>query len=472
VCPASCRRLRLPRLRFAALLSTSIALACGGGAAPGALQPADVAALEAAVAQHPDDPAANLRLAKAYYAAQRFADARHALETAVRAAPANEEARVYLGFTYEGLTQYDSARAVYTQLLASRPRRSLRQLVAGRLTLLAHKELQLAARQAIARESLLARTPPGPNTVAVMPFRYVGSDTAYRPLERGLAALVVTDLSRVHALQLVERDRLQVLLDELALAETGLVDPATGARSGRLVQAAEVVQGQFELGPAAALRLDATVVRATDAQVAATGSRADRLEALFDVEKAVVFQLLEKLGLTLTPGERVAISERPTRDIQAFLLYSRGLEAEDRGDFAAATQAFGSAAQRDPGFRAASDRAATTQAARTASTTAPADIAAAVGGGSGAGGQAAGATQGALLTAINGTVPTGAALLQTVSTAAALTVPPADATAQTVSTGGQPTIPTNPNPICEAATCDGPARAALIGTVFIILRRP
>jgi tetratricopeptide (TPR) repeat protein len=472
VCPAPSRRLRLHRSRFVALLSTWVALACAGGAAPGALQPADVAALEAAVAQHPGDAAANLRLAKAYYAVERFADARHALETTLRTAPANEEARVYLGFTYEGLSQYDSARAVYTQLLASRLAHSLRQLVAGRLTLLTRKELQLAARQAIARESLLADTPPGPNTVAVMPFRYVGSDTTYRPLERGLAALVVTDLSRVRVLQLVERDRLQVLLDELALAEGGLADPATGARSGRLVRAAEVVQGQFELGPATGLRLDATVVRAADAQVAASGSQADRLEALFDVEKAVVFQLLAKLGLTLTPAERVAISERPTRDIQAFLLYSRGLEAQDRGDFAAAAQAFGSAAQRDPGFRAASDQAATSQAARTASTAAPADVAAAVGGG-GAGGQAAGVTQGALLTAINGAVPTGATLLQTVSTAAALSVPPADATAQTVSTAGQLTIPaTSPNPICEAAACDGPARAALIGTLFIILKRP
>ena len=78
-----------------------------------------------------------------------------------------------------------------------------------------------------------------------MPFRYTGSDTTLRPLERGLAAIVVTDLSRVRRLRLVERERLQVLLDELQLAASGRVDPASGARSGRLIGAGQVVQGQF-----------------------------------------------------------------------------------------------------------------------------------------------------------------------------------------------------------------------------------
>src|SRR3989449_685020 len=270
----------------------------------------------------------------------------------VSTGPGTASARAYLGLTYEGLEQYDSARAVYTRLLFDQPPpgRPVRRLLDGRLALLTRKELQQRARLAIARESLLVRTPPDPNTIAVMPFRYTGADSSLRPLERGLAALVVTDLSRVRRLRLVEREQLQALLDELQLAASGRVDPATGARSGRLVGASQVVEGQFSEVAAANFRVDASVVRTSDAQIAATGSGSDQLRALFDIEKAVVFQLLDKLAITLTPGERTAISERPTRDIQAFLLYSRGLEAQDRGDFAAAAQAFQAAAQRDPGL--------------------------------------------------------------------------------------------------------------------------
>jgi len=448
--------MRLP-LRLFGFLAVAFTLSCSGAARPGAVSPADVAALEAQQARHPADPLQNLRLAQAYYAAGRFADARRTAARTLELQPANDEARVYLGLSYEGLAQFDSARATYTRLLAARPSKAVRRLLAGRLAMMTRAELVWAARQAIARESLLAQTPPSPNTVAVMPFQYVGSDSAIRPLERGLAALVVTDLSRVGQLRVVERARLQALLDELRLAHSDRLDPATGARSGRLVRAAEVVQGQFSSGPDSRLRIDASVVRAADAAVAATGSNADKLQALFDIEKGVVFQLLDRLGITLTPGERTAISERPTHDVTAFLLYSRGLEAADRGDFAAAAASFSAAAARDPGFTAASQQAAASQAAQTAAATPPAEIAAAAGAASvtpetpGLGGGGGGA----LTSAINGAVPTGAAMLDAVTSSSALALPESD-----------------PNRICEGATCDGPTRAVLIGGIIIIVKLP
>jgi TolB-like protein len=381
------------------------------------------------------------------------------------AQPGNTSARAYLGLTYEGLEQYDSARAVYTGLLADQPppSRSVRRLLDGRLALLTRKELQQRARFAIARESLLVRTPPDSNTIAVMPFRYTGADSSLRPLERGLAALVVTDLSRVRRLRLVEREQLQVLLDELQLAASGRVDPATGARSGRLLGASEVVEGQFSEVPTANFRVDASVVRASDAVIAATGSGSDKLLALFDIEKTVVFQLLDKLAITLTPGERSAISERPTRDIQAFLLYSRGLEARDRGDFVGASQAFQAAAQRDPGFSAAAQDAQSSQAAQTATATPPAEVAATVAGGAGTASPAP--SQGTLTSAINNAVPSGAAKLET-------TQPTTKGTTTTPTTGTiQQLPPTDPNRICEGASCAG-VHSVLTGTIIIIIKRP
>lgn len=457
--------------RLIASVGFVLAAACARGPAPATITPANIPALEAEAAQHPGDAAANLKLARAYYAAQRYSDARAALGRALRADPRNAEAEAYLGLTYEELAQFDSARAIYTRLVASKSSRPVKRLLNGRLALLARRELQFAARQAIARESLLAGTSPDPNTVAVMPFRYVGRDSTLRPLERGLAALVITDLSRVRRLRLVERERLQVLLDELKLAESGRVDPASGARSGRLVGAGGMVQGQFQEVPTASLRIDATVVRASDAQISATGSGADRLQALFDIEKAVVFQLLDRLGITLTPAERLAIGERPTRDLQAFLLYSRGLEAQDRGDFGAATQAFQAAAQRDPSFQQAAQQATVSADAGEATTADAVDVATTVGGGSVPGSSApAGLPDpGTLAGAVNNTVPSGVAKID------AVPAPTTVGTGAGAGTGGtpvQPLPPTSPNPICEKSNCNGPQNAALIGTIIIIIRRP
>src|SRR6185437_11223973 len=94
------------------------------------------------------------------------------------------------------------------------------------------EEIQLAAKTELAREQQLASTAGPANTVAVMPFRFTGSDTSLQPLERGFAELVTTDLSRSSQLTVVERERLQALLDEMALQQSAGTQGGTGVRAG------------------------------------------------------------------------------------------------------------------------------------------------------------------------------------------------------------------------------------------------
>ena len=67
----------------------------------------------------------------------------------------------------------------------------------------------------------------------------------------------------------------------------------------------------------------------------------------------------------------------------------------------------------------------------------------------------AGESRSALAAAIQGAVPSGASLLDAVAAPNAPALPASD-----------------PNRICEGAACDGPARAALIGTIIIIFKLP
>ncbi len=200
--------------------------------------------------------------------------------------------------------------------------------------------------------------------------------------------------------------------------------------------AASVVQGQFSTDTGERFAIQASVVRASDAEVAATSRSADHLARLFDLEKQVVFQLIGRLGITLTPQESAAISERPTRDITAFLLYSRGLEAQDRGDYGAAARSFQAAAQRDPSFGAAAQQAQASQAAGAAAAP-PADVAATVAGSTAQTGETGGGGD-ALRGAINDATPTGAGALS----------------------------------VCEAAGCAGPPNATLIGVIIITVKKP
>jgi TolB-like protein len=228
----------------------------------------------------------------------------------------------------------------------------LRETARRRLALVGRHELEFQARQALAQESALAQMAPEANTVAVMPFAYSGTDEQIRPLTRGFAQLVVTDLAKSRQIRVLERERMQAIVDEMHLADSGRADPQTALRSGRLLRAARVVQGS--LAPQGAeLRVDAAVVDVASAGVAASAGASDALDRLFDLEKQLVYGIFNNLGIQLSDQERASVEQRPTQNLQAFLAYSRGLEAEDRGDYDGARTAFSEAAAFDPSFRAA-----------------------------------------------------------------------------------------------------------------------
>jgi TolB-like protein len=361
-----------PRAPALAAIATLLA-ACGVAAPP---QPSPEAenlpALEAAQQQRPRDAGLLTRLGIAYYDAKQYGRSRDVLNSALTITRQNYAAHVYLGLAYEELARFDSARVAYTAAAAQARDARQRGEIEDRLTLLTRKEIRQAAREAIAQEATLSAQPPTPNAIAVFPFRYVGTNEELRPLSRGLTHLMITDLGKLQRLTLLERERVQALVDELALTDAGRVDPGTGARSGRMLRAARVVQGSLQDVPGKTdLRLDAAVVDATNSNVVATGTGSDQLQQLFALEKQVLFRLLDQMGVAITPAERRALSERPTADLQAYLAFSRGLEAEDRGDFQGAEASYNAALARDPNFRQARERRTATQRAAQASLVSP-----------------------------------------------------------------------------------------------------
>ncbi len=346
----------MPRMPLA-IVSLALLAGCSGGMRAPAVGPEDIPALEARHETDPADAPTMLALGIAYYEAGRYSPARDVLASLSAVAPESVNGAIYLARSWTALGDLDSAQAALDRASSHSPSRAERGALEDERAVLAREEMTSAARLALAQESTLASSPPVANTVAVFPFRYLGSDESLRPLERGMAYLMVSDLSQVARLRLLERERVQALVDEMALAESGRVDPSTGARSGRLLKAEHVIQGTLrEPEGKTELLADASAVNTSDARVAATGSAQDRLQDLFDIEQSLVMQLLGEMGTPLTPAERRAIGRRPTSDMQAFLAFSRGLEAEDRGDFAAAAEAYAEAEQRDPRFSAAQRR--------------------------------------------------------------------------------------------------------------------
>lgn len=343
----------------AALAACAPAATTGGGPGAAALPP-----LEARVAADSSDAGAILDLARAYRDAGRSEDARRLLQRAVSLRPNDMDAVLLLGLTDEDLGRYDEAAPLYQRYIEAGGSASVRRDLQRRLVLLHRMALQQSVANAVKEEQARAQVAVQPRTVAVFPFELVAADSTLQPLGRALAELLTTDLAQTSRLTVLERARMQLLVDELKLDAGGRVDPATAARGGRLLGAERVVDGTVS-GGEARLQLAAAVVQ-VGSGVATPGApasgaavtTADALSRFFDMEKQLAFGLYSSLGVQLTAAERERVNQRPTENLQAILAYGRGLEAEDRGAFAEAARQYLRAARLDPGFAEARRRAA------------------------------------------------------------------------------------------------------------------
>ncbi|MEO7455064.1 MAG: tetratricopeptide repeat protein [Gemmatimonadaceae bacterium] len=452
-------------MRILRPVTTTLLLAGLAACATGGMTAGDsVTRLEQQRSSNPQSAAVNRSLGIAYYKAARYPEARTSLETATKIDPKDGTTALYLGLTAEELNDLPAARAAYSSYIQYGRTSRVRSQLQARLAALARKEIAADAKTAVAQEATLSGQPSNPRTVAVLPLRFSGPDTTLKPLERGFAELLTTDLARSSQLTLVERSRMQALVDEMALQRSGATDATTNVRAGKLVRAGRVVSGSLNQVGETNIRVDAAVVDVPTSQIRGSTNASDQLEAVFNLEKRIALDLFTQLGVTLTPGERNQIEQRPTRSMQAFLAYSRGLVAEDAGRYDDAARFFNEAVRIDPSFGAAQEKSAETQAASLGATVNVSTVESGL----------KGTSEGAVVTsATQGSVTSGgvgSGLSSTVQNAAGDLNPSATnaATGGAAASSGA-TVPGSKDPVAAGTGSDNPTSTA---KVTIIIARP
>ncbi len=350
-------RSRSIRGTFTLLLVWAAAAGCAStGGAPAVPTAQELPALEDQLGRNPSDVPTMVQLGAGYREAGRLDDARVLLERARETEPENGAATLFLGLTYEDLNRYADAGSVYEAYLEL-PGAALQDQVAARVPIVRRNELQQVLAATLVNEEDRDVAEVDPAAVAVFPFLYRGLNPEYRPLSRALSAMLITDLSQTDRLRVLERLEVQVLMDELALEETGVVDPGTAVRSGLLLGAGNVIQGAIG-GSQEVVSLEASVVGVGgDVPDAPPVTDEDAAERLFDMQKRVALGLYAALGIELTVAEREAVERRWTTNLVALLEFGQGLEAEDARDYARAAGHFRRAAELDPNFQEAGERA-------------------------------------------------------------------------------------------------------------------
>ena len=105
----------------------------------------------------------------------------------------------------------------------------------------------------------VARAAAPPPIVGVLYLDYAGHDDELAALRKGLAQMLISDLSASPRVMIVERLQLEAVLAELELGKSRAIDPASAARIGKLLGARYLVLGGY-FAFAGSLRVDARVV--------------------------------------------------------------------------------------------------------------------------------------------------------------------------------------------------------------------
>lgn len=234
---------------------------------------------------------------------------------------------------------------------------------ARRLSRVARRVLVgIATVAALAPASVFAQrkqpTPSAPAdsrpTVAVLYFTNSAliGNADYAPLSKGMAEMLITELASNPEIRVVERDRLQKLMEEQNLGSGDRVDKETAIRLGKILGAHHLLMGAFVIDPKQNMRIDVRSVNTETSQIEYVETVSGKAEKLL----AMVGELGLKVnaGLKLPPmpvhiKPALAPASSPNQ-LRATMLMSRALERQDRGDKEGAIALYKSALEANPEF--------------------------------------------------------------------------------------------------------------------------
>lgn len=287
--------------------------------------------------------------------------ARYYLGEALDIKPDDPELIFYKGLNLEFYNQPDKAISFYEKYKDVPEDSPYRELLEGRYLWIKRQQNYSDVSSLIQNEKDLTFNNVSDSTMAVFPLIYDGTNKDYAPLSRGFSEMVSIDLAKLKDITVLERVRIQAVLDELKLSQSKEVDQSTAPRVGKILKAGTIVSGDYDVTDNGDFKINLGSWEVETSQRKSWVNKSGSLNDLFVLQKQVVFAFLQENGFQLTQEDKEKIAYIPTQNLEAFLAYSKGLQEEDAGNYQQAEGFFNQASQLDPHFQDAGNKLQSTQ---------------------------------------------------------------------------------------------------------------
>lgn len=152
----------------------------------------------------------------------------------------------------------------------------------------------------------------------------------YEPFTVGMSAMLISELRRNPGIELVERERLRQVLEEIQLGRTGQVDQSTAVRAGKILNAHHIIFGVFVIDLRGNLRLDARAVSVETSGIEHVETVSDDADDLLRAVRKLGQQLSAGLNLPAASHRPPDAGEAKDGQVMVNLKYARALMEEDR----------------------------------------------------------------------------------------------------------------------------------------------
>ena len=211
-----------------------------------------------------------------------------------------------------------------------------------------------------------AKAPPTKPTVAVLYFEYSGTDKEMAALQKGLASMLITDLTRTDGIQVVERARLEAVLKELKLNRSARVKKKHAVKIGKILGAQYIIVGHY-IYVMKKLVLEARLLNtATTAYTKVAARATGTAEDFLTVQSELSQKLRAGLEAAL-PSLRTAVktaaktkkrrrkskkrtTQRPKVHLKTAIRYAKALDAKDKGNMQVARRELQRVVKKAPHF--------------------------------------------------------------------------------------------------------------------------
>lgn len=167
-------------------------------------------------------------------------------------------------------------------------------------------------------------------TIAISYFDNSSGDAKYNALSKGIADMLITDLSKVKGVSIVEREKLEKLIQEIKLGQSKYFDPTTAQKLGKGLGAQNILTGSFYLLDNT-LRIDARLIDVETGGIVLAEQVTGNKNNFFSLHQQLATLLSKNMNVPYNPDLSGLYKPNEEMELSAVVNYSNALELQDQG---------------------------------------------------------------------------------------------------------------------------------------------